>query len=148
MHDDRPLSGAERPRPLVLVVEDEPDIRQFLVGFLTDEGYDVVEARDGLEGLAALAARTPDVIILDLFMPRLNGAEFVAHYRATPGPHAPVIVASASSKYLGVPLPPADAYANKPFDIDQLLSLLATFTAQELGAPPPESQPAPSEPLI
>ena len=113
-------------RPLVLVIDDEPDIRAFLISFLTDEGYGVVAAQNGEEGLELALRVRPDVIVLDLLMPRVNGAEFLHRYKHTPAPRAPVIMASASSKYLGVPLPVgADAYADKPFDIERLLSLLA-----------------------
>ena len=110
----------------MLVIDDEPDIRWFLVSFLTDEGYGVVEAGNGEEGLEAALKVRPDLIVLDLVMPLMNGAEFLERYRDAPGPRAPVIMASASSKYLGVPLPVgADAYADKPFDIERLLGLLA-----------------------
>ena len=115
-------------KPLVLVIDDEPDIRSVMVTFLADEGYDVAEAGDGLEALAAVAQRRPDVIVCDVLMPRMDGGAFIQRYRQTPGPHAPIIIASASSKYLGVTLPPdADAYAEKPFDLDHILELLTTF---------------------
>jgi two-component system response regulator MprA len=131
------MGGGEvsaRRRPLVLVIEDEPSIRQFLRAFLTEEGYDVEEAGDGMEGLELATRLRPDVIVCDVLMPRLDGGEFLRRYRAGPGPHAPVIIASASSKYLGVALPPdADAYAEKPFEIDQLLTLLQRFAGVGAG---------------
>ena len=116
-------------RPLVLVVEDEHNIRALLSTFLRDEGYDVAEARDGVEGLERVAERSPDVIVCDVSMPRLDGAGFLRSYREAPGPHAPVIITSAASKYLGGALPPdADAYAEKPYDIEVLLALVERFT--------------------
>ena len=128
-----PQHVPELTGPLVLVIDDEPDIRWFLASFLTDEGYRVIEAENGEDGLEVALRLRPDVILLDLLMPRMNGAEFLDRYRLSPAPRAPVIMASASSKYLGVPLPVgADAYADKPFDIDRLLDLLANLAP---GAP-------------
>ena len=124
------VGNVERAGTVVLVVEDEPDIRLFLREFLSEEGYVVVEAADGAEGLEVAARECPDVVILDLLMPRMTGAEFLERYRAPTwdGPRAPVIMASASSKYLGVSLPDTEAHADKPFDIEQLLALIRRFT--------------------
>ena len=58
---------------LVLVIDDDPDQRRFLERMLGASGYRVVMVADGEAGLAAAAAQTPDVIVLDVMMPRLNG---------------------------------------------------------------------------
>ena len=59
----------------VLVIEDEPGLRELLVGELEDAGYEIAEAGDGVEGLATIKAQQPDVIISDIGMPRMDGYE-------------------------------------------------------------------------
>ena len=60
-------------RSKILVVDDDPDILEALTIILEAQGYDVVTARDGVEGLASLRAERPDLMILDLLMPRMDG---------------------------------------------------------------------------
>ena len=62
--------------PCILVVDDDPIIRDVLVEALQDEGYEVVPCRDGQEALEVIAERVPDLILLDLMMPRVDGWEF------------------------------------------------------------------------
>ena len=57
----------------ILVVDDDPDIRDVLIAILEGEGYKVVTACDGLDGLATLKAESPDLMILDLLMPKMDG---------------------------------------------------------------------------
>ncbi len=57
----------------ILVVDDDPDIREVLTAVLETEGYQVVTAGDGIEGLATLKAERPDLMILDLLMPKMDG---------------------------------------------------------------------------
>ena len=57
----------------ILVVDDDPDILDAVVMILESQGYDVVTARDGIEGLATLKAESPDLMILDLMMPKMDG---------------------------------------------------------------------------
>jgi len=61
--------------PLILVVDDNPDVRLALSTLLQDEGYEVAEASDGDLGLDAARERKPDLILLDLMMPRMDGFE-------------------------------------------------------------------------
>ena len=118
---------ADRPRTRrVLLVEDDAGIRGFVADLLTDEGYEVLQAADGLEGLAALDRWRPDVIVLDLMMPRLDGFGFRARQRARPDvSEVPVIVTSARQP-IGpdvAALAPA-AVVPKPFDADALVALV------------------------
>ncbi len=106
-----------RGRGLVLVVEDDVDIREALTGSLEASGYAVVEASDGEEALDRLeTGLEPDVIVLDLMMPRLDGWGFLERLRADPD-HAdvPVLVTSASQDRRPVD---ASAWLSKPFHID------------------------------
>jgi CheY-like chemotaxis protein len=61
---------------LVLIVEDDDDTRRLLAEWLQQEGYQVVEARDGREGLTALVGYRPNIVVLDLRMPRMDGVQF------------------------------------------------------------------------
>jgi CheY-like chemotaxis protein len=59
--------------PKILVVDDDPDIRDVLTAILEVQGYQIVTASDGIEGLATLKAERPDLMILDLLMPKMDG---------------------------------------------------------------------------
>ncbi|MCO5168427.1 MAG: ATP-binding protein [Planctomycetes bacterium] len=90
-----PPEGAADERALVLVVEDQPELRELLTATLARD-HRVVSARDGAEGLAAARARPPDLVITDLMMPRVGGAELIAALRATPPlADVPIIVLTA-----------------------------------------------------
>jgi len=68
----------------ILVVEDEPDVRMFLEACAEDAGFDVQTAEDGQDALEHLAALTPNLITLDMVMPRMNGLAFLRRLRAHP----------------------------------------------------------------
>src|SRR5688572_20410073 len=92
-----------RPRPStaaarILVVDDEPHIRQFLRAALEEEGYDVREAADGIEALAVARVWRPDAIVLDMLMPAMNGWQFAETYRhqGADAHTAPIIAITAA----------------------------------------------------
>lgn len=124
------MVGASARAPQVLVVDDDPGIREFIRTVLTDEGYRVAEAPDGYEALARVRRARPDLILLDMRMPVMDGWEFVRTYREEPGPHAPVVIVTAAldvardARDIG-----ADGFLAKPFQVDDLLDLVATHTA-------------------
>ena len=68
----------------ILVVDDEPDIVEFIAYNLKKEGYDVCTANDGLDGIKIAEKEKPDLIILDIMMPRLDGVETCEHLRRNP----------------------------------------------------------------
>jgi CheY-like chemotaxis protein len=106
---------------LVLVVDDEPGIVEFLRFALEDRGYRVSTARDGVEALRALARETPDYIVTDLMMPRLDGWELCRRLRGDSATRAvPVIGMSAVDPRQA----PVDAFLRKPFELDALLDVL------------------------
>ncbi len=107
----------------VLMIDDDTLFREMIAGVLRDAGYTVAAAPDGAEGLAWTAEFRPAVILLDLVMPAMNGYAFLHAYRATPPPHARVIVVSGSGTTT-VP-PGADAVLVKPFQMEDLLALVA-----------------------
>jgi DNA-binding response OmpR family regulator len=116
----------------ILLVEDDESIREFIEMALTDEGFTVETASDGVAGLAAAARVKPRLILLDMRMRGLDGWGFSRAYRQSPGPHAPVVVltaardAGASAAEIE-----ADAFLAKPFDLDDLLTLVRRFLGPE-----------------
>jgi DNA-binding response OmpR family regulator len=112
-------------RARVLVVDDDHDIRESLASVLSDEGYDVAEAGNGLEALAEMDRERPDVVLLDLMMPVMDGWKTLQILRRTPR-HAtvPVVILSAATA------PGASDYIQKPISLDKLLALLEVVRAR------------------
>ena len=110
----------------VLVIDDDPSIRQVVGYVLSDEGYDVVEAADGQAALAAIERRHPDVILLDMKMPGMDGWAFVRRYRERYGHRSPIVVLTAAQDAArrGAEVD-ADGYLAKPFDLDALVERVA-----------------------
>jgi CheY-like chemotaxis protein len=90
------LTGFDsKPQPVVLIVDDDLDSRNFYAHYLTQMGCRVVTAYDGLKAIATAAQCQPDVIVMDLLMPRLDGWEATARLkRSSTTQHIPVIVVS------------------------------------------------------
>jgi DNA-binding response OmpR family regulator len=107
----------------VLVVDDETRILNFLISKLKASGYDVITAANGLEGLEQTKAQEPDLIVLDLLMPKMNGLEMLKELRGFS--EAPVIVLTAkgsdTDRIRGLQLG-ADDYLPKPFNPDELVA--------------------------
>jgi two-component system KDP operon response regulator KdpE len=109
--------------PLVLVVEDEPQMRRFLRVSLASAGYEVVESETGADGLAQAAARTPDIVLLDLGLPDQDGLNVTARLREWS--KAPIIVISARGREqdkVAALDQGADDYLTKPFGVGELLA--------------------------
>ena len=110
----------------VLCVDDEEQIRNLLTDLLTDEGYEVRTAPNGAAALSVVEHWRPDVILLDINMPVMDGYAFARAYRER-GDGAPIIVITAGER-----LPHAAehagavAYVAKPFDLDALLETVST----------------------
>lgn len=109
----------------VLVVDDEPDIVEFLSTVLRDEGYPTSAARDGIDALESIRETRPALVILDLMMPRMTGFEVLDALRQRPiSPRPSVIVLSAKSSHediLTALEKGADDFIPKPFDLEDLL---------------------------
>lgn len=106
----------------VLIIEDDPDVREVLLDVLSNEGYAVSQAQDGWEGLDQAEAHRPNLILLDLLMPRMNGWEFRAAQRKNAAVAAiPVIVISAAPADPGGMLSGVAARFEKPFDLAALM---------------------------
>ena len=130
--------------PSVLVVEDEPVIRELMAILLEDEGYAVSQAVDGLEALEMLEQHGVDLVLSDVKMPRLDGASLVHRLRSR-GDAIPVVLMSAV--YAEVDLPGV-RFLRKPVNCEQLLTIIAaalreTGRAARGGALDERPDPAP-----
>jgi two-component system KDP operon response regulator KdpE len=116
------MSGAGH---LILVIEDEPQIRHFLRTTLTAEGYRVIEAENGERGVLEAATHKPDLVMVDLGLPDLDGVEVVKRIRAWSA--LPILILSARSaeadKVAALDAG-ADDYVTKPFGVGELSARL------------------------
>jgi two-component system KDP operon response regulator KdpE len=127
-------------RPRILVVDDEPQIHRFLGPALEAAGYEPIRADDAAAGLAAIAGRAPDAVILDLGLPDMDGKDALVRARAFYD--GPIVILSARDREvekiealdLG-----ADDYVEKPFGVGELLARLRVamrHRLQQAGAGP------------
>lgn len=111
----------------ILVVDDEPQIQRFLKPSLSAAGYEVVEAATGAEALKAVATQAPDLVILDLGLPDMDGKEVIASLRGWSD--IPIVILSArdreSEKIAALDLG-ADDYIEKPFGVGELTARIRT----------------------
>jgi len=118
---DDHMTASHAPSPLsVLVIDDDPDVRGFIVEALEEQGYTVREAADGREGIAEVERETPDLIVLDFIMPGLSGADVARHLRDR-NPDLPILFVSGYSETDAVKRTAPDApLLAKPFRADAL----------------------------
>jgi DNA-binding response OmpR family regulator len=126
----------------ILVVDDHANVRLLVAEYLREHGYHVLTAGDGAEALTVARRERPDLILLDLMMPNLDGFAFMEHYRRQ---HiAPIILLTArlkeSDKIAGLELG-ADDYVTKPFSMKELLARVRAVLRRAAGpAPAAESE--------
>src|SRR5258706_1817557 len=117
-----PLHVAEAPRRRVLVVDDEANVREVLAQYLALEGWAVYQAGDGVEALAVAHAVPPDLVILDLMLPGIDGLEVCRRLRATSA--VPVLMLTARGdemdKLEGFRAG-TDDYVTKPFSPQEVV---------------------------
>jgi DNA-binding response OmpR family regulator len=117
----------------ILLVEDDPSVRELLKVLLEVEGYDIVEARDGMEGLEKAGDLKPDLMILDLMMPEVDGERVILRLRSEPGlRRMPVIVVSGRYEALDRcrDLIGSENVFSKPFEPVKLLDRVGTLVGQ------------------
>jgi DNA-binding response OmpR family regulator len=118
----------------VLVVDDDPVILELLRINFEIEGYEVLPATDGEQGLAKARDEEPDVVLCDIMMPRLDGIELVTRLRGDPRTaHLPVVLLSAKAQKVEVDRGlsvGADDYVTKPFDPLELLDRVNAVLAK------------------
>lgn|SRR5512145_177823 len=122
----------------ILVVEDDPSILRGLEMNLRLEGYSVISARDGKEGLALLEQQRPDLVVLDIMLPKSDGFSIIRSAREG-GVNTSFIILSArgdeADKLLGLSLG-ADDYVTKPFSLPELLARIRTVLRRQRHSPP------------
>jgi CheY-like chemotaxis protein len=122
--------------PLVLVVDDDPDILDAICDILEAEQYRVSRARHGAEALERIGIERPDVILLDLMMPVMDGVSFAHALRErAPSWDVPILVISADGNPQRAASVGARGYLAKPFDIDALLAHVAAMTSGGTSEP-------------
>lgn len=117
----------ETKRTAILVAEDEPSARLGLRTLLSDEGFEVQVAADGVEALARLEVFRPDLLLIDVKMPRLDGIGFFRQARERLPQIPAIFMTGLSEKELvtsGLQGEPGVAFIPKPVDIDELLPLI------------------------
>jgi len=118
-----PSLGEPTPRPVILLIEDEPQIRRFLRAALDAQGFKLIDVATGEEGVAAAATRQPEAIILDLGLPDMDGLDVIRRVREWSA--TPIIVLSARGQErdkIAALDAGADDYVAKPFGVGELLA--------------------------
>ncbi|HUG16655.1 MAG TPA: response regulator transcription factor [Thermomicrobiales bacterium] len=120
---ERTRGGEADALPLVLVVEDDADLREMLALNLDRHGYEVAQARDGEEGLELARALKPDLVVLDLMLPKLDGRQVCRMIRSESA--VPILILTALDRDIDVVNgldAGADDYVSKPFSLRELLA--------------------------
>jgi DNA-binding response OmpR family regulator len=117
---------AEVQRYRILCVEDDQDMAALLTRILEREGYEVIVAATGYAGIEAVSGERPDLVLLDLMLPGVDGWEVYRHMKAEPTLESiPVIAVTAKSssidRVMGLRIAEVDDYITKPFQRDDLL---------------------------
>jgi two-component system alkaline phosphatase synthesis response regulator PhoP len=129
----------------ILVVEDEEPIRNLIVAYLQSDGFSVLTAADGPAALAQARAGRPDLVILDLLLPGLDGLEICRLLQQEGGPYVLILTARAEEldKVVGLSVG-ADDYLTKPFSPRELVARVRAILRRSrhlAPAPPPEDAP-------
>jgi DNA-binding response OmpR family regulator len=122
----------------ILVVDDDPAIRQLLADVLEMEGYEVSAVADGLAAVRAVEVYNPDFVVLDVMMPGLDGFGVLSAIRARPGEPLPVLMLTAASEADATARAWAggvDYYLAKPFAADTVLDLIDGVLNDPAGLP-------------
>jgi twitching motility two-component system response regulator PilH len=109
----------------VMIVDDSSALREMIAGLLSNAGMTILEAKDGLEAQQKLQASTPDLVVLDIVMPNMNGYELCRWIKNNPGTQdVPVVICSSKGeefdRYWGMKQG-ADAYISKPFRPNEMV---------------------------
>lgn len=124
--------------PTILVVEDDPTLQPLLVTLLQDQQYQTLTASTGAEALEHLAVTPPDLVLLDLRLPDIDGYDLCQRIRSSQGPQLPILMLSANrdprdvirALHVG-----ATDYLRKPFDAEELLLEIRAYLPVVPAAP-------------
>jgi two-component system KDP operon response regulator KdpE len=123
------------PEPVVVLIEDEPQIRRFLRATLAGQGYRLFEATTGADGVVEVGSRQPDVVIIDLGLPDMDGLDVIRRVREWSD--VPIIVLSARGQErdkVAALDGGADDYVSKPFSAGELLARIRVALRHTAGA--------------
>jgi len=126
-------------KPRILVVDDELDLVSVLRMGLEIQGFEVIEAMDGEEGLRRARQDRPDLMVLDLMLPKMDGMALLGRIRQS-GQHTPVLVLTArddKESVVALLNAGADDYLTKPFDLGELLARTKALIRRGKGQPSP-----------
>ena len=118
-------------RRRILVVDDDADTRFLLRLIFESADYDVWEAPHGVAALIHLKNDLPDLVVVDMVMPQMSGAELIQRLRTTPRTEALVILAVSGHPNATDTAKDANAVLSKPFDREELLALVSSLVALE-----------------
>jgi DNA-binding response OmpR family regulator len=119
-------------RGKVLVVEDDDDLSSLIESVLTDQGYEVLVARNGQQALDAVAEVMPRLILLDIRMPIMDGLQFATEFHRRYGHVAGIVVMTASEDAeLRAQEAQADGWLGKPFDLDKLCASVERYVGPQ-----------------
>jgi DNA-binding response OmpR family regulator len=128
--------------PTILVVDDKDNIRELAKLYLVNEGYEVITAANGRQGLEAIAKHEPDLVLLDIMLPEMDGWEVCRTLRQE-GNHVPIIMVTARTddvdKIVGLELG-ADDYVTKPFNPRLLIARVKAVLRRSQGQSEPQAQ--------
>jgi DNA-binding response OmpR family regulator len=141
--DSSEAAPAPPHRCLLLAVEDDDAIRDLLAAVVTDEpGIHLLAVRDGAEALAAFGKVRPDLVLLDLQLPGVDGAEVCRRLKANPATAGvPVVGFSAGANEAAARAAGCDDFVAKPFDPEELLVRIAAVLRRARPRPPPPARP-------
>ena len=114
----------DRERPLILIADDDPEIRRLLMTFFSEQDCDLLESSDGADALENIIVNRPNLVVLDVMMPELNGWQICKYVKSREDyAEVGIIMLTAIgpvNNELTSPLFGADDYIDKPFDFDEL----------------------------
>jgi CheY-like chemotaxis protein len=125
------MSAAADAKKTILVIDDEPDIVTFLTTLLEDNGYRVIAAQDGQQGIEMAKAEKPDLVTLDITMPEKSGVKFYRELRSDPAlKDTPVVMVTGVTEDFKQfisgrkQVPPPDGYIAKPIEEETMLKTI------------------------
>ena len=126
----------DRPRKSILCIEDEPEMIDLIRLILSRKGFEVIGATSGMEGLDIIHKKSPDLVLLDLMMPDMDGWEVYQQIKADEKTRdLPVIIVTAKAqcidKVLGLHIAKVDDYIAKPFSPQELLASVENVLSKQ-----------------
>lgn len=123
-----------RERPLILLADDDLDIRTLVRLAIEPLDFDIIEASDGEEALEQILVEAPDLVVLDVMMPGLTGWEVCKYIKSREGYQDTLILmltaVGETVNEMTAPLYGADAHLDKPFDMNQIVDVIQTLLAR------------------